>query len=162
MAGASFKLNGMGAMEKAFGKAGRHLANSLALTETIGEQLVSSTIERFETETAPDGTKWKSSHRAENEGGQTLTDGGGLKGSIAYEATPSLVAVGSSKIYAAIHQFGGEITPKSAKALAFKVGEQDVFAQKVEIPAREYIGINEDDIEEARETIQAFIAGGFR
>lgn len=162
MAGASFKMSGMGQMERAFGRAGRRMAESLALTETIGEQLVSSTVERFESETGPDGTAWPKSRRAEDEGGQTLTDSGGLKGSIAYEATPSLVAVGTGKVQAAIHQFGGEIVPKKAKALVFDVGGETVFTKKVTMPARPFIGINEEDIEEARETIEAFIAGGFK
>lgn len=42
--------------------------------------------------------------------------------------------------YAAIHEFGGEITPKNAKALSW-IGDdgERVFASRVVIPARPYI-----------------------
>jgi len=162
MAVASFKMSGMGGMEAAFGRSARHMAGSLALTEAIGEQLVSSSLERFESEIGPDGTSWKKSKRVEAEGGQTLSDSGALKGSIAYEATPALVAVGTNKVQAAIHQFGGEIVPKKAKRLVFDVAGKKVFSKKVTMPARPFIGINEEDIEEARETIEEYIVGGFK
>lgn len=40
--------------------------------------------------------------------------------------------------YSAIHEFGGTILPKNAKALHWKVNGQDVFAKKVVIPERPY------------------------
>ena len=45
-------------------------------------------------------------------------------------------AIGSSVKYAAIHEFGGVITPKSAKTLAFTIGDKKVFTKKVVVPER--------------------------
>jgi phage virion morphogenesis protein len=68
---------------------------------------------------------------------------GGLQGTLTFGATPGLVWVGSNKVYAAIHQFGGKIVPKNAKALQFKLGNHFVRVQSVTIPARPYLGFGE-------------------
>jgi phage virion morphogenesis protein len=151
-----------------FSRANSVLGNALAkisdrqvLSETLGEQLVSSTIERFEDEKGPDGEDWKKSRRAEDEGGQTLSDKGHLKGSINYEASPAAVVVGTSdKIKGAIHQFGGDIKPQAGKALKFKTSTGFATVKKVTMPARPYLGINEEDVEEAKETIGLFMQRG--
>ncbi len=38
--------------------------------------------------------------------------------------------------YAAIHQFGGTIVPKTKKALAFKIGDKVIVAKSVKMPKR--------------------------
>lgn len=161
MAGASFKMD-FSRANRVLGRAVSKITELQELAETLGEQLVSSTIERFETGTGPDGEQWQPSARAEAENGKTLVDNGHLKGSINYEASPAAVAVGTTdETKGAIHQLGGTITPKKAKALRFTVpGGQVVMAKKVEMPARPYIGINQEDIDESRATIQLFIEQG--
>ena len=160
MAGASFSMP-FSASNRFFGKAFRHIANRQMLAETLGEQLVSSTIQRFEDEKGPDGEDWKKSRRAKREGGQTLSDKGQFKGSINYEASPAAVAVGTTdKVKGKIHQHGGTIKPKSKKALRFKTGSGFVTVKKVTMPARPYLGINEEDIAEAQETIRIFMQQG--
>lgn len=157
MTDAFFKMKGFGKFSRAIDRGVSHLANRQELAETLGEHLVSSTLERFENEKGPDGKDWAPSARAKNEGGQTLTDTAGLKSSINYEASPDLVAVGTNKIHGPIHQFGGEIRPKKARRLLFEVGGKKVSAKKVSMPARPYIGIDEDDIAEAKDIIARFI-----
>jgi phage virion morphogenesis protein len=161
MAGASFKMD-FSRANRVLGRAVAKVAERQELANTLGEQLVSSTIERFEEGAGPDGKKWEPSARAELENGQTLVDNGHLKGSINYEASPTAIAVGTTdEIKGAIHQFGGTITPKKAGALKFSVpGGGFVQAKKVQMPARPYIGINQEDIEEAAATIQAYIEQG--
>jgi phage virion morphogenesis protein len=70
---------------------------------------------------------------------------GGLLASITFEASPGVVIVGSNKVYAAIHQFGGKIVPKNAKALVFKIGDRVIRRKSVTIPARPYLGIGPED-----------------
>ena len=49
------------------------------------------------------------------------------------------VATGTDVVYAAIHEFGGPIVPKSANALYFEIEGHMVVTQRVEIPARPYM-----------------------
>jgi phage gpG-like protein len=73
---------------------------------------------------------------------------GGLMGSITMRAGANQVEVGTNKIYGPIHQFGGTIVPRKAKALAFRMGGGNsplTFAQKVTIPARPFLGISAGD-----------------
>jgi phage gpG-like protein len=58
--------------------------------------------------------------------------------------------------YAAIHQWGGEIKPKSAKAL-FVPGYG--MLQKVTIPARPYLGVSAEDTKAIESAAAQFLAG---
>lgn len=123
-------------------------AQRTELFDTFGSYLLSSSQQRFLDETSPDGVAWKKSRRAKDKGGKTLRDSGQLFASLTYRAKSNRVEVGSNKIYAGIHQFGGVIKPKSAKKLVFRVGGGFIFVDKVTMPARPYLGINNQDREE--------------
>lgn len=142
MGGASFKLD-WGGLDRIVGSTTAKAGQSQAAMAEIGEMLTSSTVERFDTSTAPDGTAWPVSQRAEREGGKTLVDTGRLRGSIGYEASPSQVSVGSNLVYSRIHQLGGQTGRGHA----------------VTLPARPYIGISEDDIKEARAILRDHLVG---
>lgn len=150
--GTSFRMD-MSRITNAVGRAADLMGKSQDLAEAVGEALVSSTRKRFKDVTDPEGNRWKESARAKSEGGQTLTETASLKNSIVYEASPTTVVVGTNKEYAAIHQFGGEIEPKKASMLRFQVGGKWVSAQQVTMPARPFIGINAEDMEEAKDTM---------
>lgn len=66
---------------------------------------------------------------------------GGLMGSITFKANHESVEVGTSKIYAAVHQFGATIEPRHAPYLVFSLGGRVVHATSVTIPARPYLGL---------------------
>lgn len=51
-------------------------------------------------------------------------------------------------VYAAIHEYGGVITPKAAKALVFEIDGRKIFAQSVTIPPRPYMGPTYDAMRE--------------
>lgn len=53
-------------------------------------------------------------------------------------------SVGSDRVYAAIHQLGGVIRPKSATALVFTVGGIKIRAKKVTMPARPFFPFTPD------------------
>lgn len=42
-------------------------------------------------------------------------------------------------VYGRTHEYGATITPKKAEALHFTIGEEEVFAKKVEIPQRPFL-----------------------
>lgn len=121
------------------------------LTEGIGRLVQEQVRRRIEDEkTSPDGSAWK----ANRAGTSTLYKSGALSRSIDYLASPDSVMVGSGLVYARIHQFGGKIEPKSAKALAFMVGNQFYMVKSVTMPARPYLGLspdNQNEIVEASE-----------
>lgn len=122
-----------------------------------------STRGRFDTETDPDGNKWKESLRARLAGGKTLTKDGHLGDSITSDADDNKAEWGSNRIYAAIHQFGGTIEPKSAKALHFQIpGIGWVMSKQVTLPARPYLGISSDDQEEILDIVNNHIGSLFR
>jgi phage virion morphogenesis protein len=125
------------------------------LLDAIGRLLQESTRERIEvTKTSPDGASWKP-NRA---GTSTLYQSGNLAASIDYRTGSGSVEIGSGLVYAAIHHFGGTIKPVNAKRLAFMAGNQLVFAMKVDIPARPYLGISSQDQTEIFEMIVDTIA----
>ncbi len=111
----------------------------------IGAALEDSTLERFETNIAPDGTPWPPSARAQAQHGQTLVDTSRLRDSIGYEVTAEELTLGSNVIYAAIHQGGG----KAGRNLA------------VELPARAFLGVSESDQTVIDDIWGAAIAGAW-
>jgi len=74
-----------------------------------------------------------------------LRETGRLLGSLSRRADGNRVVVGTNVIYAAIHQFGGTIRPKSGGRLAFRLGRTRVFARSVSIPARPWLGVSDAD-----------------
>lgn len=123
------------------------------LKHGVGLAVVSSTQKRFEDSVGPDGTSWAEAQR----GGKTLVDSGLLRDSVVHQVDGDRILVGSNRVYAGVHQFGAEIKPKTAKVLAFSVAGKAVFAKSVTIPARPYLGINEQDRRDIRGTIADFV-----
>lgn len=120
------------------------------LMERIGMYGESSTIERFSTEIAPDGSKWATSIRARVEGGKTLTDSARGKQSITYIAGPNFAEWGTNVFYMAVHQAGATIRAKDGGRLAFRLPGNLRFVRPEEVilPKREFIGLSgEDDAE---------------
>lgn len=131
------------------------------LNTTIAEALRESTIERFRTSKDPSGKKWKTSIRAASEGGKTLVQSAQLRNSIHSRADASGFAVGTNVVHAATHQLGADrtIRARKAKALRFQVGGKWVTKKtvRVRIPARPFLGLSDDDVEEVKATIDEFM-----
>lgn len=136
-----------------------------AVLKNIGEALLKSTRKRFAREVSPDGKPWQQlnpQYKAGKKGNKILQGAGmrgGLLGTIVYQVNGSRMELGTNKIYAAIHQFGGVIMPKNANALVFRMGGKLIFAKKVTIPARPYLGISAADRDTIGEIILDHING---
>ncbi len=102
--------------------------NLTPVHDDIGAAMVVSTKLRFEHERGPDGDPWLPSHRALVEG-HTLRNKNRLYDSLTHVASPQGVEWGSNVLYAGIHQLGGKAGRGGA----------------VEIPARPYLGVDDDD-----------------
>jgi len=82
--------------------------NPRPLLEEISDELVDSSIARFDAGVDPEGNRWKDSQRVKNQGGKTLLKDGHLVGSIQPDTGDDYAGAGTDNdVYAAIHQFGG-------------------------------------------------------
>lgn len=116
------------------------------LMERIGAYGEESTVNRFETQTGPDGRAWEPSIRARNTGGQTLVDSGRLRQSIGWRADGTSAEWGTNVLYARTHQEGATIRAKSGGRLTFAIpGLGYRSPQEVVIPARPFLGIDAED-----------------
>lgn len=116
-----------------------------AVFNAIGEELLLSTDERFDKETAPDGRPWEplnaeyAAWKREFHGSDRILKlRGYLRNTLRYQATDVSVAIGSNRVYSAIHQFGGQ------------AGRN----HKTTIPARPYLGLSDDDVEAILEMLE--------
>lgn len=124
----------------------------------FAEHMVMETVEHFENEEDPQGNGWqqlspvteKLRGKANKWPGQILQMDGILRMSIQNHGAEwgkdsAGVSVGGSNMkYAAIHNFGG------------MAGR----GRKVEIPQRQFLGFNDDDIEYALDSIKDWIITG--
>lgn len=67
---------------------------------------------------------------------------GTLYQSIRLDVTKQAATVSAAPVYAAIHQFGGVIKPKSKPLLRFRAGGRWFSAKQVTIPARPFFPID--------------------
>lgn len=138
----------------------RKLGSLKPLMEQFGSYLESSVEHRFETQSGPDGKRWKPSVRAQATGGQTLTLSRRLRDSVVSNADDRSVAIGTNVIYAASHQ-AGRTKPEAVaqhnrliheafgKPLAFGVWQTVREHQRTpNTPARPFIGLSFEDIDE--------------
>ncbi len=126
------------------------LDNLAPFHKNVGEHMMLSVEERFETETAPDGAAWAQhapatrTARLKKYGNAPLTilrAEGHLAGSFNYRADAGQVQIGSPIVYAAIHHFGGQ------------AGRN----RKVTIPARPILGLSPFDREAIHAMAEKFL-----
>lgn len=124
---------------------GNNPARAMEEIAFYGEQ---STRKRFNDQRGPDGVAWQPSQRVGLHGGKTLVQARHLLHSIGSQSGSDSAEWGAGVIYAAIHQFGGEIRPKNAASLFFRLPDGSARSvKKVTMPPRPYLGINADDAE---------------
>ena len=145
-------------------------ANPRRALLAIGEGLVESTKRRFETSTAPDGTRWKPNSQATylgmvnafgksyfgksgrlNAKGATRAAGKKpligetrmLSTQINYEVNAEGLRVGSPMVYAAMQQFGGK-----------KSRFPHLWG---DIPARPFLGVSDSDADMIERTVSEYL-----
>lgn len=123
----------------------------------VGQAGVAQTRRRFLSGVGPDGAPWKKGHKPS---GQTLIASGLLLRSIRVaKAAQDGVEWGSNRIYAAIHQLGGVIRPVNGEGLRFRIAGGFVTVKSVTIPARPYLGANQQDMAAFAQILLRHIAG---
>lgn len=76
-----------------------------------------------------------------------LQDSGRLRNSIVREYDQANAVVGTNVVYAGIHNFGGTIRPKTARALYFN----GRAVAQVQMPKREFLMLTPSDMDEIEE-----------
>jgi phage virion morphogenesis protein len=158
-----------GGLGRAMERALRELDDLRPVLDASAGVMEASIERRFSEGRAPGGIPWPPSVRARQTGGKTLIDSGSLRESIGRSVTENQVEVGStnpgpgdSDRYAAVHQFGAHITPKKGEFLVFAGGDGGlVFARSVTIPARPFIGIDDQDVADLSDLWEDAVAEAF-
>ncbi|CDP54067.1 virion morphogenesis protein [Devosia sp. DBB001] len=162
MTGISISLTGHDEAMRRVEAAINHAENTLDMFDQIGAAVVVSTQQRWEREVDPDGNPWPKSVRVLIEGGKTLRDTGFFFNSVTHLPTSHGVEVGSDAIQAAVMQFGATITAKTEKGLTFKGATGWANVQSVTIPARPWLGLDEEDDAEIIAIAGEWIAGPYQ
>lgn len=155
MADVAFSIVGL---DEAIAKIGGFAEPVAELGELVGALVVSQTQTRISSEkTSPSGAAWKPNLL----GTSILFRSGLLNSSIHYTVSGTAIMVGSNLIYARIHNDGGEIRPKTKKALSFPGrSRKDQRVQgKVTMPQRQYLGLSAANAAELKEEIEGFFLG---
>lgn len=182
MSGAQIDINLSGFLSELTSLRSR-MADKASLLQEIGEELVDSTKRRFETSTAPDGSKWaenkpstvmlflyEKAGRNKHTNQQNPIHGrngnlykrfstaasgkrplvgatGALQSGINWQIDGDSVLIGSPMEYAATQQFGAP-----ARSLGGNAPWGD-------IPAREFLGLSDDDYERIAEIFSTQLLG---
>ncbi len=102
----------------------------------------------------PDGEAWPPN----KEGTPTLKRSGrNLHDTIGSTSSGTSGEFGAAWEFAHIHQEGATIAPKSAARLSFMLGGKRVYAKKVTIPARPFVGVSTDDADEMKELVTDYL-----
>ena len=134
MAGASLDINleisNAADVKAVFESLQTRLADLTPVFQDIGEAMLNVTRERFNSQTAPDGSTWQAlspgyAKRKPRNKDKVLTLYGHLRGTLNYQAGPREVRIGTPLIYGATHQFG-----------------------RGAIPARPFLGLSSSDEQE--------------
>lgn len=153
--GIAFKLevSGLDAMLTRLGATGR--IEFQELLDGLSRQGMTQTRRRIEVEkTSPEGKAWPKT----TDGRSALfVQGNHLYRSIDHAVVGDSAVWGSGWIGARVHQFGAVIKPVNAKRLAFSIGGKKVFAKKVTVPARAYLGVSEANARALEQTAARFI-----
>jgi phage virion morphogenesis protein len=151
MSGTEFTVTAHDGISRALAALGRDRALTEVALKNVGELVVRQTRERFAGQKAPDGTPWvplNSLYAAAKHGPGILRESGQLRDSIVWQMEgDATLRVGTNKVYGRIHQLGGTIVPRTARALAFRLGGKLVIARAVTIPARPYLGVSTGNAE---------------
>jgi len=165
----SFDLREVEAVRQMLADAALDSGGRQRLLASIGAEMEAQTKKRFDAQRSPDGDSWKALaqktqdyYASKGKGHRSLLVGEGLlRDSItsSVQEGASSVLVGATMEYAAVHQFGATITPKTAKALAVPGYG---MLRKVAIPARPYLGVSQNDASAIASLAAAFLERNFK
>lgn len=131
------------------------------INKNVAVGLRNSTLDRFKKEQSPENKKWEKRKYGNNRK-KLLKNTGILRNSIKSKANKKIAIVGTNLEYASTHQFGAKnrrIKAKNSKLLKFKIGDRWISTKEVtvNIPARPFLGISEEDKEEIKDVLDFYV-----
>jgi len=152
----------------------KNLGDLTPAMKIIGAIGRTSVIRNFEKSGRP--KKWKkhskTTEKRRGKGAKILMDqglGAGLAGSIHSTADKDSAAVGTNKIYGAVHQFGAKkgsfgtvvanVREHLRKGVRVKAHKRKMKLPWGDIPAREYLVIQDEDWAEMRAALSDYVLG---
>lgn len=153
------------ALDAALDRAIRASADLTAPMTEVAAEWVMLVHDRFEAEIDPLGVPWAKRRVTDGEdddGHKILQQMGYLRNAVKPDAGRDFAQVGVDRsaapaAYARIHNEGGTIRPKTARALAF--GGR--FVSQVVMPRRQYIGFGPKEQDSVQAVMGAFLRGLF-
>ena len=166
-------------LQEIAGRAG----NLSPIMRAIGDRVTEQTKERFNRGgPAPNGTPWAKPKTPNPKRRGTLRVTDQLRDSIRFQLMgKSAVAIGTNKVYGAIHQFGGAITQGARSELFIRnrykrktktgklkgqfkkgstAGQGFTFRERtINIPARPFLGLSRANSDEILNMINSFVMG---
>jgi phage virion morphogenesis protein len=142
------------------------LLNLRPAFKSIGEYMVRETELRFDAQEDPEGNAWEDLAPAtwrSKKHAKILTEKSNLRSRIVYRAGSESVRIGTNVVYAAVHQFGldeqvnvsghrrkvkSRDVKSGRKKTASGVSFVTAHLRKAHIPARPYLGANDDNRKE--------------
>jgi len=163
----TIKIDGADAIRERLREISARTSNLSPIMKAIGDRIVEQTKRRFEAGgPAPDGTPWKEPKSPNPKRIRTLTVSGHLRDSIRYQMIGrNTVAIGTNRVYAAIHQLGGRtaahiIRPRNKGGLFWPGAKHPVKSVRHPgsvIPARPFLGLSEANSTEILGIINDYI-----
>ena len=159
----NFDLREIDSLAELLNKAKLSSQDRSRLLINIGGIVEEQIQERFDAQQDPEGNPWEQLAQKTRDyytsngmgHGSLLNQSGMLRESVESQVDDWSVLVGATMEYAAIHQFGGEIRPKTKQALSVPGYGK---LKKVTIPARPYLGISTSNAEGIMRVTQEFLA----
>ena len=125
------------------------------LLETLGRTGAETARDRIKRGgPAPDGAAWAPRSLLNRSRKPLLNRAGDLGDSVASTATSRTARWGTNRVYARIHQLGGVVRPRRRRALRFEQGGRPIFARRVTIPARPYLGWGDEEERQANQVVR--------
>ena len=133
----------------------------------IGEALMKTHRERFMSEEAPDGSKWKALSGwtlSQKKGPGILKESGRLLSSMNYSVSSGILEFGFNTVYAAAQQYGSSHTirpkkPGGVLAIPNPKGNRPIFTKsaKISIPPRPYLGFGIKEKKMSEEAVEEWL-----
>lgn len=151
-------------VKQALGKLSGVMQNLQKPLAAVGEDLIASHRERFETKLSPEGVRWEDNSPLTQllKGGNNplVGESKSLQRQFSYNVGAHRLEFGSTMQYAAVQHFGAERGSLANKPYKSKSGTYAV--PWGDIPARPFLGLSSSDVENMLQVVEEYFTDAMR